>query len=919
MGSRTQMYYKQETFNLFLEDSEGFAKLVTYLGEIASQNLEIPFKRFVNNLESIIGRFGLNTDRVLDCVLHALELSPRNSLLLQYLRTVPKASVTQVLGFKFRGFVLPETANTPFELYRLTIRLYENDLIDLQLLFPHLSPSMEQTLTKRYEVEKEEREAANNLLKHNLNESQNEKEKRQQNEAKAVAARKRFRLEQTKNHQLFELLNAALQPDTFNLDLVKTLFDMLQTAVPASRKAIRESLFAILKDLVEPVYSAHFDQNLCLAGCGPASKTKSEPKDAANKGWTTKYYGSTGLDDFPKKILPLMRWLTVYACANPEVCCLVARVLAQCVRVIKLDDATYAQQIEELMCLLCGASGSMGYNVGMANDLWGVLSQLPYHRRFAIYGYWRFTIYSKYSEMIYIRNEEIKHTKYFMKRYHVDEQDPRLIGRKILRLVSICHMEQSRNSGPARPMMEPDGVPTKWFNSLTTLLALFFQKTSHGDLDIAPVLQYVINKLHAGSSSHLLLFSKIISRISGIESFGQTITDAQLDALGGSRILQFLAIHGDSKGPGRKTMIRHCIKTMFDEKQLLPLFILLSHTKDNLSSGHLDDELESRYPVISDLIDRCNDCFVQLFSFLELSEPLCAKNETLGPNLPSFAELVTKYGMSHAFAFHICRAHFGDIRISSHPDATMDVEEGSDAFQALERTCEMLLDEDTLTAITPSFYACFWAYRTKDIHVPTLQYNSHNEKIQKQMAGLKKKSDAASKKEMKRLESDLAALKKDEREQMKTYKTISQKVLSPKQASWFENVSNPNKTISTILFKCVIPRICVSDLDAKYCSHFVLFLTNEGTPGFEFLTFVWEILQGFIPIMRSLTNAESRRFARFFSTLLHGVEQWRVDDGKFRAFVKSSASKVPEGGFLPQVKTKSDLCSILRLFRSLLP
>jgi len=171
---------------------------------------------------------------------------------------------------------------------------------------------------------------------------------------------------------------------------------------------------------------------------------------------------------------------------------------------------------------------------------------------------------------------------------------------------------------------------------------------------------------------------------------------------------------------------------------------------------------------------------------------------------------------------------------------------------------------------------------------------------------------------MKRLESDLAALKKDEREQMKTYKTISQKVLSPKQASWFENVSNPNKTISTILFKCVIPRICVSDLDAKYCSHFVLFLTNEGTPGFEFLTFVWEILQGFIPIMRSLTNAESRRFARFFSTLLHGVEQWRVDDGKFRAFVKSSASKVPEGGFLPQVKTKSDLCSILRLFRSLL-
>merc|ERR1711879_224312 len=96
-GTRTQMYYKQETFNLFLEDSEGFAKLVTYLGEIAAQDMHMPFGRFKHNLEVIIGRFGLNTDRVLDCVLHALEVNPENELLLEYLRTVPKNSVTQIL------------------------------------------------------------------------------------------------------------------------------------------------------------------------------------------------------------------------------------------------------------------------------------------------------------------------------------------------------------------------------------------------------------------------------------------------------------------------------------------------------------------------------------------------------------------------------------------------------------------------------------------------------------------------------------------------------------------------------------------------------------------------------------------------------------------------------------------------------
>merc|ERR550532_2041117 len=212
-GQRTQTYYKQETFNLFLEDSEGFAKLITYLGEIVSQNLQIPFDRFMYKLETIIGRFGLNTDRVLDCILHALEMDTTNELLLQYLRKVPKNSVTQILGFKFRGFLLPDTTSTPQSLYFLAIALYNKDLIDLNLLLPHLSPSVEKTLANRYAVEKEERAAAHNLLKHNLNESEADRKARQIQEQKAVAKRKRNRLEETPNHQLFELLNACLQPE----------------------------------------------------------------------------------------------------------------------------------------------------------------------------------------------------------------------------------------------------------------------------------------------------------------------------------------------------------------------------------------------------------------------------------------------------------------------------------------------------------------------------------------------------------------------------------------------------------------------------------------------------------------------------------------------------------------------------------
>jgi len=466
-------------------------------------------------------------------------------------------------------------------------------------------------------------------------------------------------------------------------------------------------------------------------------------------------------------------------------------------------------------------------------------------------------------------------------------------------------------------MLKPDGVATQWFEALSTLMAYFFQKTSNADIDVAPVMEYVIKKMLAGSSSHMLLFTKVVERISGIESFGQTITDAQLDALGGSHTLQFLAIHSDSKGPSRKSMVRQCVKTMFEKEQIMPLFILMSHIKERLSSGHLDDELESRYPVISDLVDRVNNAFVQLFNFLEFSENVCTKTESLAPILPSFAELVLDYGMSHEFAFHICRAHFGDIRISAHPKLKVDSK--ADPFTTLEKTCEILLDKDTLHSLTPSFYACFWAYRLRDIYVPMLQYSEHGKKLQKQIDDLKKKKeDNATKKEIKRLEGDLETLQTNQKEQSKTYRAIVQGILRPKSQNWLKKVQRPENTISSILFKCVLPRLCVSDVDARYCSHFILFLTNESTPGFEILTFVWTIIQNFHQILSSLTNAETRRFGRFFCSLLHGVEQWRADDGKFRAFIKTTASKVPKDSILPEVKTKADLCSILRLFRKLL-
>jgi len=969
-GHRTSLFYKQSTYNLFYEDSEGFAKLIGFFAEVVWRDDLMTFENFCTKVDKMVGRFQLNASRVLDCALHVLELDNNNKLLLQYIQTYNKRDISHILGFKFTGFTLPDTVTTPKSLYKLAVSLITKDIVDIRLVLPHLTPTVKQTIEKRQKVEVEERDAAKNLLRHNLTEKEEERADREKREKDANSKRKKARLEEMPNHQQFELLNQCLQPESFcekSFEIALYLFNLLEASVPASNLSVRNSILKILDDVVETLYKKLFPNTSCLFDTS-VSIISSTHKD----GWTSSVFPDVTLKNFPGKIFELMNFLTVYSCASPELCSLICRVLAKHLEEVASPDMTRVQQ---LTIILCGAFSSMSFNIGMADELWKVISQLNAETRYSIYGFWKNTTYFKYSEMYYIRNEEIKQTKYFMKRYHSDEEDPKKIGRKITKLIhhnpTIVLEEMltqlqaySRNinmmadamryfnrltediliweclrqietpvKGVPRNMIQPDGQVTQWFRAICSLLSHFCKRSASGGIDLTAVIQYVINKLRCGCSVHILMFTDILYQISGIQNFGETITAEQLESLAGPPILWNQSIHNDSKGPSRRTMIRTCIRQMYERDQVMPLFILLAHMKDTLSSGHIDNETESRYPVVADLIDRCNDAFVQLQLFLQVFEKL--ENVQIGDVLVPLGDLVHQYNVPPELAFHICRDWLGDERVVPIPKtSSMEIEketetdEGMSAeeedkeqkdekmnqFDALIQCCETMLDEKSLTAINPSFYASFWAYRTHDIQCPQREYKRVIEKLEKQLASIKDESS----KEGRRLQDDIKKLKENKTEQGQQVKHIKQKNLKKRQNSWLKGVSNPSLTTSTIISKCLIPRLCISDLDAKYCSMFVFFMTNNSTPGFQFAGLIWEITAGLTQILSSTTTAETRRLGRFYLDLLNGIEQFRETSSKLELFVKSPASNLrPEYG-LPKIKSTKEMCSIIRLIRAVL-
>ncbi|KAL4708817.1 hypothetical protein ACJJTC_011781 [Scirpophaga incertulas] len=71
---KTKLYYKQRKFNLFREECEGYAKLIVELNQQVHENVE--WKTILEIMQSLIGCFNLDPNRVLDIILESFEARP---------------------------------------------------------------------------------------------------------------------------------------------------------------------------------------------------------------------------------------------------------------------------------------------------------------------------------------------------------------------------------------------------------------------------------------------------------------------------------------------------------------------------------------------------------------------------------------------------------------------------------------------------------------------------------------------------------------------------------------------------------------------------------------------------------------------------------------------------------------------------
>jgi len=176
---------------------------------------------------------------------------------------------------------------------------------------------------------------------------------------------------------------------------------------------------------------------------------------------------------------------------------------------------------------------------------------------------------------------------------------------------------------------------------------------------------------------------------------------------------------------------------------------------------------------------------------------------------------------------------------------------------------------------------------------------------------LKIKNDS---KEANRIKVSILKLNKDCLIQEKKVKIILNFSKRHKRA-WFKETLNPGINSRAIFFKCIIPRCCISDIEAKYCFHFILFMINGSA--FNLLSFVWEIIQSLYLLICSFTTAETRRFGKFFLELLIFLESRKKNQQTFDSFFPNLSMEILDIGYLVEIKN-CNFSSVLRVFRQVI-
>ncbi|KAI8819369.1 transcription factor/nuclear export subunit protein 2-domain-containing protein [Fimicolochytrium jonesii] len=617
--------------------------------------------------------------------------------------------------------------------------------------------------------------------------------------------------------------------------------------------------------------------------------------------------------------------------------------------------------------------------------LWNIIKHFPYQQRFAMYGEWGNIVYNTTPEMQLVKAGCERDCKYILSR--LNKESAKQSGRQIGKVLHsnpvvafsyiITRLEAYDNMIPfvvdatryltelefdimpycliealadPKSKVQRNGLNVSdWLKSLGTFTGQSYRKHQ---LDLEPMLRYLINQLCDEKLHDLHILQELISSMSGVKTM-EDVTEAQLEAIAGTDTLKREALIWEPMRLTRKSGLR-LMKAMVDGDYVRKIAVRISQLKQQMPYSGMGDEDDSMdLKILASMTDYCQRTLLQMLEFLSVTCP----PDMFVQAMPDVGVLVNDYGLEPEQAFLLARQKLaqyvkypeaGETRPEPPRDPNaMQVDEprqtekdneqvdpASKIMKGNEPNVEDVLRRtaanvdfgnpvwqlglhDTIRSVvpmlpasvwrpmSPAFYVTFWQLSLFDIFVPDARYDAEIAKQRDRAKALElkvKQLSSSQEDEAKKLKKDIDrchttknALEADQLAHQKHHKKVITR-LEAESVFWFENSVNRNDTTQAVIQYCIQPRCTQSAADAVFCAKFVLLMHKLGTPSIPTVTlydkvFAKDVLHA---DMFSGTEDEAKNYGLFLAVVFASLSSWHNDKALFQK--EAIGEKLP--GFL---------------------
>ncbi|VDO23544.1 unnamed protein product [Brugia timori] len=970
--TKTRLFFKQVKFNLLREESEGYAKLIAELLD----NPSLSVSKALSRLYHLIGQFNLDPNRVIDIILECFESALERRKFFIDLLTEFKATgddICSILGFKFTFY--QRSGSTPASLYRVAAALCDERVIDLLSLCTFLSPKLEDMMNDhKSRVERDGKRAKKNET---ISTGMVSVDSRVPSAATAgyvddnatiagvsfasvLAVQNADDIKQidekdnddailAKNQKL-GLTFALLEGGAWQF--AKQMLDRFPEfyAVNASR-----SIALSIADLLERSTDDFYQEFVILS----FKKSRFALGDIGTFNLSSSLAQTHSLEivgswsELVSVVLPVLAYVGPHIAYRPKAAIKLVRLMALFFEE-REKDPTWAQTFqndsdsvcnalidaidETLVPALSLANGNFAYS----QELWKLLSHLPYTVRYRSYARWKTVHTMRHPQINISRGSTFGMTRYVLKR--LSKETVRMMGRQLGKLchvhpavvfdyildqiqtfenlidpvvesirflsdlefdvLSFCIIEHL--AAPDKQQLKAsDGSLSPWLQSLATFVGNVFLKYN---IELTGVLQYVANQLKNNKSFDLLVLREIIQNMSGIESTTGLTAD-QLEALAGGDTLRQEAGSFSTVRTNRRAILR-LRDALFKEHLIVGLSILTAQQRQCIVYSESPD---IPLKLAGQMLDQCQETLIQFGSFLRTN----VRQEDYCNRMPFVWELVGRFHLPVDAAFFISRPTFmhrvyvcfifkfvqrlqnnfdksrKSLRESDGSKMKLDSNRKSALFRTafdemigeLESNLRPLLPDFIWADISSKIFTIFWVLSMYDISVPKSTYERELQRVRRSLSLVAENAEISKTKRAKE-EEQLRNVEKKLTDELKKQNDHVERILNilrhDKELLFADCSPKLRGTqMARFLQHCILPRAVFTDMDAAFCAHFILLLHQQRTGFFQTVFFFDKLFNDIGAILATLTENEANCFGRFLALVLETVQHWHGDKTVF--------------------------------------